>query len=111
VIIPEEKLASLKSSFPEVAVSQEAGSSYIFFPQLKATLAGEERSMDFLLCPMLHSNYTTRLFISEPIPACSIPNWTVHFILGRQWHTPSFNNVPETLPLKEILMAHLRALK
>jgi len=110
VNIPEEKLVQLKNSFPEVTVSHEAGSSYILFPSLTATFAGEERTMDVLLCPMAHSGYTTRLFVSEPIPTRG-QNWTAHFILGREWHTPSFNNVPESIPLKWILMAHLRSLK
>lgn len=110
MVIPAEKIDELKASFPEATVSREAGSSYILFPQLKATFAGEVRCMDVLLCPIAHSGYTTRLFLSEPIHARG-QNWSEHFILGKKWHTPSFNNVPETLPLKEILMAHLRPLK
>jgi len=108
--IHEEDVAKLKRYFPEATVSQEAGSSYIFFPQIKASFAGEERSMPALLCPMKHSNYTTRLFLPEPIHARG-QNWTEHFILGEKWYTPSFNNVPDTLPLIQILTAHLRPLQ
>ena len=109
--INEEELAKLLSFYPKATVSHEAGSSYIFFPEITAVFAGEKRSMRALLCPMKHGGYSTRLFLPEAVHAKGTQNWTQHFILGQQWHTASFNGVPETLPLIEILMAHLRHLK
>jgi len=108
--INEDEFAELLSFYPEATVSQEAGSSYVLFPEITAIFAGVEKSVAALLCPMKHGGYSTRLFLSEPFLARG-QNWTEHFILGRKWHTPSFNNVPETMSLLQILMAHLRHLK
>ena len=108
--IKEEEFAKFLSFYPKATVSQEAGSSYIFLPEITSIFAGEKRTLSALLCPMKHGGYSTRLFLSEPIPARG-QNWTQHYILGQTLHTPSFNNVPETLPLIQILMSHLRHLK
>ena len=76
----------------------------------KVQVAGTERMLDCLLCPVQHGGYTTRLFLSERLTQRG-QNWSVHNILGREWHTWSWNDVPPTLPLMQILLAHLGALR
>ena len=71
---------------------------------------GGKVTVDGLLCPRDHASYTTRLFLSQPFPNRG-QNWTVHQIMGRAWHTMSFNNVPASLPWSEILAIHLGQLK
>ncbi len=88
----------------------DAGIEYVYLPQLKIHSAGQVCTLNALLCPAQHGGYTTRLFLSEPIPNKG-NNWSVHTILSRTWHTWSWNNVPANLKLVQILSAHLRALK
>ncbi len=88
----------------------EGGIGYIFLPQIKILVAGTYRVLDALLCPGLHNGYTTRLFLSAPVPERGA-NWTQWQLLGRTWHTWSWQNVPANLPLMQIVLEHLRALR
>lgn len=83
---------------------------YVFLPALKVKVTGTEHVLDGLLCPVPHGSYTTRLFLSERLSQRG-QNWTIHSILAREWHTWSWNNVPPTLPLMQILLAHLGSLR
>lgn len=88
----------------------EGGQPLVFLPAMKVRHAGGAVSIDGLLCPRHHCGYTTRLFLSQAF-ANRGQNWTVHQIMGRAWHTMSYNNVPATLPWAEILAIHLGQLK
>lgn len=68
-------------------------------------------SRDALLC-LNHDNptYPTKLYIVENVGGHGL-NWNENaYILGRQWFTFSWANVPNSLPLLEILAAHLSPL-
>ena len=80
----------------------------ILLPRLKVRVNGEIRVLDGLLCPSELHGYTTRLFLSEPIPGKG-QNWKTYVILGRTWHAPSWQNVESSLPLPQMLLAHLDA--
>jgi hypothetical protein len=67
-------------------------------------------TVDGLLCPRSHGSYSTRLFLSQAFSNRG-QNWTVHQIIGRPWHTMSYNYVPASLPWSEILAIHLGQLK
>ncbi|PWT71109.1 MAG: hypothetical protein C5B46_08695 [Proteobacteria bacterium] len=88
----------------------EGGIAYIFLPGIKIIAAGMTRVMDALLCPGPHNGYLSRLFLSEPV-AQRGANWTQWQILGRTWHTWSWQNVPANLPLIQMVLEHLRALR
>ncbi|GBE09357.1 hypothetical protein BMS3Abin11_02490 [bacterium BMS3Abin11] len=109
-MIQENKIDALTSLCPDVALIKDAGIDYISLPKLTFKSENTVRTMDALLCPVRHSGYATRLFLSEKIPGRGC-NWTVHSILGRTWHTWSWNNVPDTLSPAQILSAHIRALQ
>ena len=112
----EESLAGLKTINPDVKVLSDGGRDYVFLPR-QAILVGDVRhEMDALLCPGEHTGYATRLFLAQPIaerptirgqPA----NWTPHTILGRTWHSWSWRDVSATLPLSQMLLAHVSALR
>ncbi len=55
-----------------------------------------------------HDNptYPTKLYLSENVGGPL--NWNEQpYLMGQQWHTFSWANVPNTLPIVEILAAHL----
>jgi hypothetical protein len=88
----------------------EGGVRYVYMPGLKVVAAGTERIVDALLCPGPHNGYTTRLFLSVPVPERGA-NWSQWQILGRTWHTWSWQSVPAELPLIQMVLEHLRALR
>ena len=77
---------------------------YLFLPSLTLPCGD---IVDALLCPVQHSGYTTRLFLSKQVAGRG-QNWNSFTILGRTWWTPSFNNVLATLRPIQILDAHLQ---
>ena len=110
MIVEAAQLETLRPFSATAAAMSEAGIEYVYLPGLKVTVAGVVRELDALLCPMQHGGYTTRLFLSAPFPERG-QNWTASTILGRSWHTCSWNNVPASLPPLQILRAHLEALR
>jgi hypothetical protein len=105
-----ESFAELRSHFPNATEHDEGGKRYIHLPSLTFESDGQQKTVTALLCPGEHSGYTTRLFLNRPFPN-KVQNWTTHSILGKQWHTPSYNHVPASLPLMGILACHLRGLR
>jgi hypothetical protein len=61
---------------------------------------------DALLSLQPHSGYASRLFLSQPIAGRGV-NWTVHSVLGRTWHTPSWRDVAPGRAI-EMLFQHLK---
>ncbi len=90
----------------------EGGKEYILLPNLKFTSDGAEVVLDALLRPGEHSGYPTRLFLARAFPSKGQgAGWSVHTILGRTWHSWSWNGVPSDLPLPQILLGHLWVLR
>jgi hypothetical protein len=104
------QIEELKLICADAQVESEAGTDYIVLPNLKVVTGTKERTMTGLLCPAQHGGYSTRLFLSEPIPERG-QNWTQHYIAGQNWHVCSWNNVPANLTLMQILSAHLKAFR
>lgn len=103
-------VTSLSAACADADVHDEAGVTYYFLSQLKVRVGDELHVMDALLCTTTHSGYTTRLFLERPISGRG-SNWTVHQILGRPWHTWSWQGVPADLTPVQILLAHMDALR
>jgi len=101
---------ALQALYPDARILTDGGVTYIHLPKLKIEANGSTAEMEALLCAQQHGGYTTRLFLAQPI-AGKGANWTTHGILGRQWHTWSWNNISADLPVLEILTNHLRALR
>ena len=107
-----DKLESLRAICPEAVLLHDGGKEYIFLPNLKIPSDGAVLIIDALLRPGEHSGYNTRLFLGQPLPSKGRGGgWTAHSIGGRTWHTWSWRNVPETLPLPQMLLEHLWALR
>ena len=109
-MVTPEALSELAAICPGVAEMTEGGLTYIHLPGLKILNAGGTVVVDALLCPQARDGYSTRLFLSQPIPGRGA-NWTTHRILDRTWHVWSWNGVPADLRPAQILAGHLRALR
>lgn len=99
-----QELAELCGGAQEM---QEGGKTYVLLS--KVQLAGGLESTA-LLCPQEHTGYSTRLFLPQPVPGRGA-NWTMHYIMGRNWYCWSWQGVPASLRPAEILAAHLRPLR
>jgi hypothetical protein len=103
-----EDLAELRQVCPCASLKTESGQSFVDLPGLKIPVGTGIVVRDALLTLQAHSGYTSRLFLSQPIAAPRTQNWTTHTVLGRAWHTPSWNNVASGRPV-EMLLQHLKA--
>lgn len=105
-----EKANTLANTWPSIRIITDASIQYVYIPNLKITCKGEDVVVEALLCPSKHGGYMTRLFISKPLTqACK--NWTQHAICGKTWHTWSWQGIPETLDLMQMILGHVRALR
>ncbi len=104
-----DELQELRAVCPGAVEMSEAGVRYIFLPKLSVPGVGE---LDGLLRPQQAAGdgYVTRLYLSAPV-AGKGQNWSTQRILDRTWHTWSWNNVPPSYRLSQILTNHLRALR
>jgi hypothetical protein len=103
-----DALGELHQVCPGASLKTESGQSFIDLPGLKIPVGAEIVVRDALLTLQAHSGYTSRLFLSQPIATPRAANWTLHTVLGRAWHTPSWNNVAPGRPV-EMLLQHLKA--
>jgi hypothetical protein len=101
-----EDLVEVRALCPAAAFVDEGGARFIDLPGLKIQSGQEVIVRNALLSLQAHSGYTSRLYISAPIPGKGI-NWTVHTVLGRAWHTPSWQGVPPGRAI-EMVQQHLK---
>ena len=108
--VPPEQLAGIQASHLGAELLSDGSDEFIFLPRLPIQVGDERIELDALLCPRQHGGYDTRLFLAAPIPQRQ-RNWAAHNILGRTWHTWSWQGVSASLPLPQMLLAHLKALR
>jgi hypothetical protein len=106
--VAPERLASLKPFAATASVISDCGLEFIVLPGLKVPVGGQVVVRDALLCPSPIHGYVSRLFLSEPI-AGKGQNWNQYVIAGTAWWAPSWQSVESTLPLPQMLLAHLDA--
>ncbi len=114
--ITDEQIESLRRICIGAVIKTDSGREYIFLPGLKVTINHEQKTLDGLLCPSEREGYKTRLFLSETIADRSTingkpANWSSQVILGRTWYSWSWQGVEATLPLIQMLLAHVGALR
>lgn len=111
-VVSSVELATLRAAVGEAQVIEEGGYTHVYLPSLTFFSAGDELTSEAIIVPQLVPSlggYTTRLLLKQPTRKPL--NWTVVTVLGQSWHTWSWNTVPGTLPLIEILGNHLKALR
>lgn len=115
-MISEDQLKSLIDIYPKANLVTENSTQFVYLPELKIAVGDSIKTLNALLCPSPHSGYSTRLFLSEqitewPTIGSQPANWSAHTILSKTWHTWSWQGVSESLPLVQMLLAHLGALR
>jgi hypothetical protein len=101
-----EELAEVKDLCSAAACVSEGAQIFVDLPGLKIPVGDKFVVRNGLLTLQAHGGYASRLFLSEPISGKG-NNWTAHTVLGRQWHTPSWSEVPPARPI-EMLQQHLK---
>ncbi|MBW4053710.1 MAG: hypothetical protein HIU85_20065 [Proteobacteria bacterium] len=94
----------------EVRFMIEGERRLIFLGKLHFQVNGTEKVMDAVLC-LNHNNptYPTKLYLAEKL-GCGL-NWNeAASLLGRNWFTFSWRDVPSNQSPIEILAAHLAPL-
>lgn len=108
---PESELESLREISPQASLCQEAGVPYVLLPQTRLTGPQGPFVMNTVLCPRGLSGYVTRLLLEQRIPGKDTLNWQQATLLGRSWHTWSWNLVSPKQPWIRIFAEHARALR
>jgi hypothetical protein len=108
VNVTAQALASLRPFAREARIVTECGREYVLLPGLKVRVGNQMRVLDGLLCPSEVHGYKTRLFLSQRIDEKG-QNWKEYVMVGATWHAPSWQSVDESLPLPQMLRAHLDA--
>ncbi len=108
----EEELDAIRTVCSgEVSYRTDGWRRLIHMVGLRFNAAGQCREMDALLC-LNHDNstYPTKLYLTENV-GCGL-NWNeTAYVLGRNWHTFSWANVPNNLPPFEVLANHLAPMR
>lgn len=108
-MIPAEHLKEVQFICEGAQEVSEGGQAGLHLPVLKLPDGCSSKEDEALLWLSQHSGYSTRLFLAHPAGRGN--NWSAHCVLGRTWHTWSWNHVPNTLRPIEILAEHLRGLR
>lgn len=83
----------------------------VYLKNLRFEIGTQQHEVpEALLCLSGHQGYATRLYLSEQIPKVGL-NWQIETILGRIWHTWSWQGVPPSHRPAQILAQHLRAFR
>lgn len=108
-MVAEDMIEEITELFcDEAHVMEEAGITYVYLPDLHMPMGNNPPLQDALLSLNPRDGYPTRLFLSSPIPGKG-SNWSIHNILGKSWHTISWNYVEFNGRLADVLANHLKA--
>lgn len=105
---PGGAFEDVKAMHAGAVLVKEAGQPVVMLPAFGFTAGDQPYQMDLLLVPFAHSGYATRLFFERKIDGRG-SNWNQHRVVERNWWAPSWNYVPATMPWRQMVSAHLRA--
>jgi hypothetical protein len=112
---PADEVAELKLCYPNIAVAEEGGVTYVQVSQLELPADCVPGTVDALLCPTARDGYPSRLFLNHKVMHKGKgQNWNPKgstVILGREWWAISWKIAPGNDRLLSKVAAHLEALK
>lgn len=114
--VADKGIQELQLVYPSATVRTDGVLDLVFIPKLPIAIGETVRHVDALLCPQEHSGYRTRLFLADPILERPVingknANWSSHALLGRNWHSWSWQGVESNQPLLSMLVSHLAAFR
>jgi hypothetical protein len=114
--LDDERLRPLLAVVPDAKVFTDGPEVFVHLPALRLQVGKKTYTLDALLAPNGAGGYSSRLYLSQRIGereqiAGKPANWTDRTIAGRIWHVWSWQGVPSSLPLLDMLGAHVVALK
>ncbi|ABE35818.1 hypothetical protein DR64_5468 [Paraburkholderia xenovorans LB400] len=111
------RMAALQAVYPDARLMADGTKEFVILPALHIQVGEREYVLDALLLPSSEpGGYPTRLYLTQQIAerqtiGGKAGNWTCESIAGKAWYTWSWTGVPSSLPLMDMLLAHLRALR
>jgi len=87
-----DQLEEIRAICPGAAPMADGTLTLIHLPALTIQCGGTEATVEALLCLSSHDGYPSRLFISQRLAAGKL-NWQTAVVLGRTWHTWSWQGV------------------
>jgi len=105
-MINADRLKPFQAVYPEAKSLSDGGVDFIHIPKLIMPEGIQPSVVEALLCPQTRDGYATRLFLSAPITSRG-SNWRTYHILGRVWHSWSWQGVAANQELTQILLGHL----
>lgn len=109
MINAQAQLQRLRDLCPAAELWPEGNAHLAFLPGIRFKTGGSESQCDLLLWPFERDGYSSRLFLSAPVPSSTSRAWTAYNIQGRTWHAVSWQGVPNNLPWIEMVGSHLQA--
>lgn len=108
---PEQEVESLREISPQASLHSDGGVTCVLLPQAQLVTPAGIEVMDAALCPSAFGGYVTRLLLERQVPQRSNLNWQNVTLLGRAWHTWSWNQVSSDQPWIQIFAEHARVLR
>jgi hypothetical protein len=110
-MISHDEFEELKVVCPSAKALTDGLLDLVHLSKLPLEINGQLIEMpEALLCLSGHQGYLTRLYLSQPVPKNEL-NWQIETIVGRSWHTWSWQGIPQTHRPAQILAQHIRALR
>jgi hypothetical protein len=108
---PETELESLREISAQASLHHDGGVPCVLLPDTHLSCPSGIQVMDTVLCPRGLSGYVTRLLLARRISEKRTLNWQQVMLLGRVWHTWSWNQISPGQPWIRIFAEHARILR
>ena len=110
-MISSDELEELQAVCSSAMTLTDGPLNLVHFSKLKLETNGQLIEVpEALLCLSGHQGYLTRLYLSQTVPKTGL-NWQIETVLGRTWHTWSWQGIPQSHRPAQILAQHVRALR
>jgi len=107
----EQQLESLRVVSAEASLTVDGGVLCVLLPAARIGTAVGDEVMDVVLCPRGFGGYVTRLLLARKVESKPNLNWQLVTLLGKAWHTWSWNLIPSSQPWLRIYAEHARVLR
>lgn len=112
--LPQDQIAELKLSFPDLALIEDGNVEFILIKNLTLPVGCNPRVVDALLCPTQRDGYPSRLFLAQKIEHLGKGiNWNADgvVIADRKWWAVSWQTHRTEQRLLNMVTSHLEAFR